>query len=1389
MISLSGIPRGNAISLDGIGSGPISVEDESGGPIAVDVAPVVGGTFGRTQSGGAGALSTVSRLASLPTIEQSAANSEAEGMLWDSGWFGDLSDAATLASGLLGQHMAGEKVSIFGKRITPGGVITKGMKPGLARAGLALALDVATDPVVALSGGGGLLSRAGSTGLRAAGKIATGASRAMDIGWQAVQGVRVGAKAVTKLPKYDAFASRFISSGFGRWIESDLGFALTEETKAMRGLFYKMKNEEAIRMADWADDYHSVVRDISLDVGNDQAMRSGINAWIDAGWEYRELAAKGNISMESMRAGIEEARAGVTQKLGELGLNVEDVRQFADRLTAKMDELSASNFKLLVDAGLVDMATATRTWEAWQGAWVKRIFHGTKDHKFVRALTKRMSPEWLAESPEREAVWREAFSEVGDVDVPLEEIASRAKGFLHETAIEMESAAYGAERIPESRGGLRISAIKNPRDVTDPRLIAVLDVVKDSFFGAEVAIHESSRTNAFWGFSLDVLDALGVKAVKEDQGFLDIVNELAEARGGVRGVESPRIDRANYDPAASLAAKRVYKTKLVTDAHLDESGLGKGRLPQPSVDREAAKKTLRKQMSARLSRDLILQRAKRNAATPEAIARRLFGDMYDDAVKSYGADEVIRLATERIESGSAKVDVAELGEAAYKALPKAEKKALWDAAVDELTAAGEVPVKARLSMKQVDEFLDAEALESIPDPASMPFDTNRFVTQLYALPEDQRTLANIRDILGQMHDEPMLEAAAGRSVPTGKPLYNQEDVARVLGMIERDKVWTRLNAPPAPAHKFLQFIGWVSTIKTSEEGGLNRLPELINELYSRDAGRFRAARVRAAEKAVSYLHDYLGLDASESKAIVKAMKGTPASDAEGLDKLTGQLVDSLQRVVPSGADAVLNANAPTTAALSAASEFASGQRFAIQLNDALESRLGRGLGASERFAAMPDDPSWGLLADKVLPESVVKMLVSDRRRPKSRSIEAVMAAIAHPWKLAMVPLSPVMQGRNFINNIVMAHALGHVSPADHKIYTEALRELLANTYAQKNPRAEIPKAFKWLFKDSDTWGDAAQRHSAYWHKSALHVAQAQNPTVARELWDLREDEPSDIRNSLRVVDAMWGKHWASFMKAVKTSESVAVNMYGMSETLFKHAVYMHGMKKMGLSSVEAEKLAQSALLNYQEIPQAIMYMRRLGVIPFPTFPIKALKAMSDHLATSGSAKTSYYIRRLPDAIERAFGSQQDKEAESSVVPAWGQDRKYVRVGKDKRLSYSILTPWDSIAAFEPEQNSGILGPAMRIVGYSPYVDILSDVARGTTRFGRPVVRPEQGAIGQGLDLAKWAGKKMLPMATQLENVATGEASPFLALGIKVQDFKVTQKHREQEKAKRAAIRK
>ena len=336
---------------------------------------------------------------------------------------------------------------------------------------------------------------------------------------------------------------------------------------------------------------------------------------------------------------------------------------------------------------------------------------------------------------------------------------------------------------------------------------------------------------------------------------------------------------------------------------------------------------------------------------------------------------------------------------------------------------------------------------------------------------------------------------------------------------------------------------------------------------------------------------------------------------------------------------------------------------------------------------MPNDTGYGPLAGKYVPEAIHRDVVQLAARPGK--FDRLWRQGVGWWKYNKVVLNPATHARNVMSNFILADLAG-LAPFKVHRYVQGARSL-----AKK-----------------DRWYQEAKEAGTFLTDTFVGVE------IPKLL---------DTAESFQRLQAGASGWLMRAGRAAKGTLAKAGDAYQAEEQWFKMSFFIDQRMK-GLAPKAAADAAEAALFNYRRVPWLVDNLRRYGVVPFLTFPYKALPATAKAIAQRPAAISRY------GHIVRAFEAPRAEQArERSALPEYMQDG-WMRLpdtdaqGRVRYLNLEYILPWGDIG--EAASLQGYLGSGGSTSAFLsiPGIGLASVAATGIDPFSMQDVRKRPGGI-------------------------------------------------------------
>lgn len=182
---------------------------------------------------------------------------------------------------------------------------------------------------------------------------------------------------------------------------------------------------------------------------------------------------------------------------------------------------------------------------------------------------------------------------------------------------------------------------------------------------------------------------------------------------------------------------------------------------------------------------------------------------------------------------------------------------------------------------------------------------------------------------------------------------------------------------------------------------------------------------------------------------------------------------------------------------------------------------------------------------------------------------------------------------------------------------------------------------------------------------------------------------------------------------------------------------------------QAASLAQQALFNYADVPWLVDFARKWGVVPFATFPFKAVPFVAKTLYDSPWRVLKY--DRVGDAWNSYWaGSPEEAAEEIDGLPRHLRDRMVVKLpwndasGRAQYMDFSYFLPWETIR--DLKESTEWDGGFREGIASPPIFTLFDAVRNNKDSLNRPIVQTGKGrtALQNFEAIANFFSEFMLP---------------------------------------------
>jgi hypothetical protein len=253
------------------------------------------------------------------------------------------------------------------------------------------------------------------------------------------------------------------------------------------------------------------------------------------------------------------------------------------------------------------------------------------------------------------------------------------------------------------------------------------------------------------------------------------------------------------------------------------------------------------------------------------------------------------------------------------------------------------------------------------------------------------------------------------------------------------------------------------------------------------------------------------------------------------------------------------------------------------------------------------------------------------------------------WKFKSVVLNPATHGKNIIGDFALADMAG-LSP-------------------MRGPRKYAQAAMSLSKKDE--YYQLAKDHGVY--------LQGHSSMIGADLPLIMDGVAKSGKATFDQLDnattSWFEKSLTNAAGALKKGGEKASDLYQLEEQWFKHAFFIDQMEKsvakagVPLSKMNplakkniaeaATEAAETAIFDYSRVPELVDRMRRSGLVPFVTFPYKAMAATGRALWRNPSSLT-----RQGNIVRMFEPSIEEQRVERTGIPEWMEQGTWARLPRE-----------------------------------------------------------------------------------------------------------------------------
>ena len=249
-------------------------------------------------------------------------------------------------------------------------------------------------------------------------------------------------------------------------------------------------------------------------------------------------------------------------------------------------------------------------------------------------------------------------------------------------------------------------------------------------------------------------------------------------------------------------------------------------------------------------------------------------------------------------------------------------------------------------------------------------------------------------------------------------------------------------------------------------------------------------------------------------------------------------------------------------------------------------------------------------------------------------------------------------------------------------------------------------------------------------------------------------------------------------RAIRDSQDAGMAVFEFNERLFKLNVFADQYEKLATGVARAGRridpdtqrsmvtqaaaLAEQALFNYADVPYLIDFARKYGVVPFATFPFKAIPYAAKTLMENPHRVLKY--DRIADRVNEEFaGGPLEVAREIQALPQHLRDNMVVRLpftdNQDRPLyiDMAYYLPWSPLQQMIEQVQGGLSGlfgqtPEAGVGDFGmrggvltpPIMAVLDGLRHNVDSLDRPVFTPSMSQGERWLAAGKFITEFWLP---------------------------------------------
>lgn len=417
--------------------------------------------------------------------------------------------------------------------------------------------------------------------------------------------------------------------------------------------------------------------------------------------------------------------------------------------------------------------------------------------------------------------------------------------------------------------------------------------------------------------------------------------------------------------------------------------------------------------------------------------------------------------------------------------------------------------------------------------------------------------------------------------------------------------------------------------------------------------------------------------------------------------------------------------------------------------------LGSDLVSAEQNAArghvypIPNDPSFGSLAGTWTTPATGMMIrrlegVSEAFNPTNKianaALEALRKGTGH-FKMFKVIMDPAAQVRNFVGNAVLMELQG-TNPFHVRRMIDSGNEVLR--FIRTGEMGDYLRL-------ADDVGLSLFQSTFSKNELMAIAEQLTLDTMTNKTWTRGFEQIYAGINRIRRGGTEFAAKAFEFNEMLFKLNVFSDKYDDMAEAWVKAGRLLTDQKKREFA-IQAGALAEQALFNYADVPYLVDAVRKYGVVPFATFPFKAVPYVAETLYKHPT-RILKYERGVGEFNQSFYGGTPDERAaEIAALPQHVRESLVLKMpfedveGRPLYLDLSYFLPWYTIKDLsETFEGGGLEDPGLRSGLLTPPVVALMDAfRRNEDSLGRPIWDPSQSTAEKFAAMGRWLLEFMAP---------------------------------------------